>query len=121
MRVPITKEVDPGTLADQLKAALGIDVVLSVRNPGQKDNDGVVLPGVIVLINPATGNELPDQDLTKINTVLAAHTLPSPPVTPARALSDALATATNLQDIKAAIKGFADNTVTQERPRRVRP
>jgi hypothetical protein len=123
MRIQITKDVDPTTLADQLSAALGIPVALSSRNPGQKDNQGNNLPGVVVLIDPATGNELPDQDLTKVNAVIAAHTIPVPPPTPAQALSDALGAAgSNVGAVISALKSYAGTIVAQEaQQRRGRP
>jgi hypothetical protein len=119
MRIQISKSVDTATLADQLSAALGLSVALSVRNPGQKDPQGNNLPGIIVLIDPATGNELPDQDLTKVNAVIAAHTIPVPSPTPAQALSDALGAAgSNVGAVISALKGFADGVVAQEKQQR---
>jgi hypothetical protein len=114
MRVPITKDVDPGTLATQLSTALGIQVAVSARNPGQKDDQGKDLPGVVVLLDANTGNELPDQDAAKVTAVLTAHTIPVPPKTPARTLADALGSAASLADIKAALVGFATKVADQE-------
>ena len=116
MKMQISKSVDASTLADQFTAALGIPVAVSTRNPGQKDPQGGLLPGLIVLINPATGSELPDQDLTKVNAVIAAHTIPVPPPTPAQTLSDALGAAgSNVGAVISALKGFADGVVAQEK------
>lgn len=120
MRIPINKATDPGSLAAQFAAALGIPVALSTRDPGQSDGKGGTLPGVVVLIDPATGNELPDQDLTKVNAVIAAHVIPPPPVTPAAALANALGSANNLADLKAAVAGFAGAVVAQEAQARQR-
>jgi hypothetical protein len=123
MKIQISKSVDASSLADQFTAALGIPVAVSTRNPGQKDPQGNNLPGLVVLTDPATGNELPDQDLTKVNAVIAAHTIPVPPPTPAQALSTALGSVgNNVAAIVAAIKGYADSVVAQEaQQRRGRP
>lgn len=114
MRVQIDKDVDLDTLAGQLKTALGVDVALSARNPGQDDSKGGVLPGVVVLLDAKTGRELPDLDSAKVAAVLAAHTIPTPPKTPARALADALSGAANLADLKAALTAFAGTVADQE-------
>ena len=114
MRIPITKAVDPVTLSAQFTAALGIPVAVSTRNPGQSDGEGGTLPGVVVLIDPATGNELPDQDPVKVAAVIAAHVIPPPPVTPAAALGNALATAVTATDLKTALLSYASAIVTIE-------
>ncbi|HEX5345964.1 MAG TPA: hypothetical protein VFW64_02510 [Pseudonocardiaceae bacterium] len=114
MRIPITKAVDAGSLAAQFTAALGIPVALSTRDPGQDDGKGGTLPGVVVLIDPATGAELPDQDAAKVAAVIAAHVIPPPPVTPHKALANALATAATPADVKTALMAFAGAVVTQE-------
>jgi hypothetical protein len=123
MKIQVSKSVDASTLADQFTAALGMPVAVSTRNPGQKDGQGNNLPGLVVLIDPATGNELPDQDLTKVNAVIAAHTVPVPPPTPAQALSDALGAAgSNVGAVISALKAFAGSVVAQEaQQRRGRP
>lgn len=114
MRTPISKDVDPGTLADQLTAALGIPVAVSVRQPGQKDDKGKDLPGVVVLLDATTGQELPDQDAKKVADVLAAHVIPPDPVSPAKALADALGSAATLADLKAALVAYAGTLVSRE-------
>lgn len=121
MRTPIAKAVDPGSLAAQFAAALGIPVAVSTRNPGQDDGKGGTLPGVVVLIDPATGQELPDQDATKVAAVIAAHVIPLPPVTPHKALATALGSAANVVDVKAALMAFAGAVVAQEDQARQRP
>lgn len=121
MRITITNAVDPATLAAQLASALGIPVAVSSRSPGQDDGKGGTLPGVVVLIDPATGAELPDQDPAKVAAVIAAHVIPPPPVTPAAALANALGSANSVADIKAALTGFAGAVVTQEAQARQRP
>lgn len=121
MRIPITNAVDPVALSAQFTAALGIPVAVSTRDPGQSDVKGGTLPGVVVLIDPATGNELPDQDPAKVAAVIAAHVIPPPPVTPAAALATALGSANSLADIKAALTGFAGAVVAQEAQARQRP
>ncbi len=120
MRVQITRDVDPDTLADQLKTALGMDVALSVRNPGQNDTKGEPLPGVIVLLDANTGEPLPDQDLKKIAAVLTAHVPPQPKPAPAKALADALRSGTNLADLRAALVTYADTLVDRENAARQR-
>lgn len=122
MRITISSAVDPDTLATQLTASLGVPVAVSTRDPGQTDDQGSLLPGVVVLLDPATGQELTNQDQGKINLVLAAHV---PPVvkTPHRALADALGTAGNLQELRAALSAFAGKVATgedRERQRRRR-
>jgi hypothetical protein len=121
MRVQIGKDVDPGSLAAQFTSALGFPVAVSTRNPGQDDGKGGTLPGVVVLIDPATGNELPDQDATKVAAVIAAHVIPPPPVTPHKALATALGSAANLADLKTALLTFAGAVATQEDQQRQRP
>lgn len=121
MRIQNTKAVDAGTLAAQFAAALGIPVAVSTRDPGQSDGKGGTLPGVVVLIDPATGQELPDQDATKVAAVIAAHVIPPPPVTPHKALANALGSAANVADLKAALATFAGAVVAQEGQARQRP
>lgn len=117
MRIPVNKDVDGGSLADQFTAALGRPVAVTTVNKGTPGN---VTIGTVVLVDPATGNELPDQDATKVNNVLAAHVVPPPPVTPHKALMNALASAANLSDLKAALMTFAGSTVAQEDQQRQR-
>lgn len=114
MRVPITKDVDPDTLAVQMTAALGRPVALSVRNTGEVDNDGNPLPGVVVLLDAGTGTELADQDPRAVANVLAGHVVPPPPKTPAKALADALATAGTVADVRGALVAFAKGITDQE-------
>lgn len=120
MRITVNKATDPGSLATQFAAALGIPVAVSTRDPGQSDGKGGSLPGVVVLIDPATGNELPDQDASKVAAVIAAHAIPPAPVTPAAALANALGAANSLADIKTALTGFAGAVVAQEAQARQR-
>lgn len=114
MRVQLDNEVDAAPLAAQLSAALGASVAVSVRNPGQKDAAGNVLPGVVVLLDANTGNPLPDADPAKVSAVLAAAPPPLPVKTPARGLVDALNAASSLVDIKAALLVFAGAVADRE-------
>lgn len=114
MRITVTKAIDASSLAAQFITALGIPVAVSTRDPGQSDGKGGTLPGVVVLIDPATGQELPDQDATKVAAVIAAHVIPLPPVTPHKALATALGSAANVVDVKAALMAFAGAVVAQE-------
>jgi hypothetical protein len=114
MRIPITKDIEASALASQLATALGIPVAVSSRNPGQDDGKGGTLPGVVVLIDPATGVELPDQDATKVAAVIAAHVVAPPQPTPHRALATAVASASNVNDLKAALAAFAGGVADAE-------
>jgi hypothetical protein len=117
MRIPITAPVDPDSLAAQFATSLGIPVAVNTRDPGQVDDQGAAIPGVVVLIDPATGGELPDQDAGKVALVIAAHN-PNLVKTPNRALVDALGSANNLQDVRAALVAFAGaNAGAEDRAR----
>jgi hypothetical protein len=124
MRVTIVKDVDPATLAAQLTTALGKNVAVSTRNPGEVDNDGKPLPGVVVLLDAGTGTELADQDPQTVANVLAAHVVPPPPKSPAKALAEALATAGNIADLRSGLVAYVKTITDQEdlaRARRRKP
>lgn len=73
MEHPITTPVALGRLATEIQATLALSEPppLSCRNPGQPDDDGHLLPGVVI-----TPEGL---DKAKVRAVLDAHT-PPPPV-----------------------------------------
>jgi hypothetical protein len=81
---------------------------------GQKDDKGNDLPGVVVLLDSKTGEPLPDQDSVKVAAVIAAHVPPPPAKTPHKALADALGSAANLGDLKAALVAFAGTVADRE-------
>lgn len=119
MRIPITAPVDPDSLAAQFATSLGIPVAVNTRDPGQVDDQGATIPGVVVLVDPATGGELPDQDVGKVAAVLAAHVVPVVK-SPHRALADAITSANNVGDVKAALLAFAGAVATSEDQRQKR-
>jgi hypothetical protein len=64
---PITTAVALGQLADEITAALGLPdrVALAGRNPGQRDEDGNPLPGVVGVPD--------DLDAAKVQGVIDTH------------------------------------------------
>ncbi len=117
MRVQINKTIDSRQLAAELTAVLGVPVAVSARNPGQFDARGNPLPGLILLVDPRTGRDLPDQGETRVAEVVAAHTPvpePEPPKTPAKTLAEAIGAATNFADLKAALVAYAGGLVARE-------
>jgi hypothetical protein len=120
MRIPITNAVDPDTLAAQFTTSLGIPVAVNTRDPGQVDDQGAAIPGVVVLVDPATGGELPDQDAVRVAAVIAAHVVPVVK-TPHRALADAITSANNVGDVKAALLAFAGTVAAGEDQKRQKP
>lgn len=110
MRIETTKLVDAGQLARDLTVTLGTAVACSTRAPGQFDSQGLGLPGLVVLLNPATGDELDDLDLTTIQAVIAAHVPPEPHPGPHRRLAEAAEAATTVAGLKAALLEFAQAT-----------
>ena|SRR6476646_6437228 len=113
MRIPISKTVDAATLADQMKSTLGIDVGVTVVNTSV-DGNGAPVQGLVILIDAATGAEVPDQDPVKVAAVISAHVVPPPPVTPHKALANALGSANNLGDVKTALMAFAGAVAAHE-------
>lgn len=116
MRVPINKEIDLETLAPRLKTVLGRDVALSARMPGQVDDNGHPLPGVLVLLDAATGEplDLPAGAVSAIQNAVAAHVPPETPKSPVKALTEALGTASTIADLKAALVTYAGALVDRE-------
>ncbi len=78
-------DVDLAALARELGTRLGRSVALSARPPGQIDEDGKGLPGVLAVLDPATGAEL-DVDGRTVAAVVRAH-VPPPPTKPVPALT----------------------------------
>lgn len=68
-------DVDLAVLGEELEARLGHPVALSARPPGQLDEDGEPLEGALIVLDPATGEEL-DVDFTEVEEAVAAHTPP---------------------------------------------
>lgn len=120
VRVPINKEIDPRTLSTQLEAALGRAVALTVRQPGQFDDRGDPLPGVVIVLDPTTGAPLtlPEDALASLEAAVATHTLPPPVKAPAETLIDALETAETVADLRTALVSYARKTAARERPGR---
>lgn len=115
MRIPITADVDAATLAAAFTKALGRPVSVSSRNPGQKDDTGKDLPGIVILLDGATGEELGTQDQQTVAAVMANHKVPTPPPSPAQTLLDALAGAgNNVGAVIAALKAYAGAAVAAE-------
>jgi hypothetical protein len=119
MRVPINKGVDATSLAEALTRELGLPVAVSSRNPGVDDR-GKPVAGVIVLIDPATGDPLPDQDSKKITRVLAGHAPPDQGPSTVQAFADAVASAASLDDLKAALLTYTTALLARENRRRAR-
>lgn len=115
MRITITKDVDAGTLATQFTKALGRPVAVSTRNPGEKDGEGNILPGVVVLLDGVTGEELGPQDQQTVDAIIANHKVPDPGQTPSKKLLDDLTGAgNNVAAILGALKEYATSQVAHE-------
>lgn len=121
MRIDLDKEIDPSQLAEELSERLGRRVAVNVREPGQVDDQGEELPGVVVVLDAETGEELPGKaaDAKAVRKVLNDHTPKPPERKPTRdeQVVAALQAAKTLDEVKAALVArFAP----QERPDRSR-
>jgi hypothetical protein len=73
-------DVEPDVLAADLSQALGREVAVATRPPGQTDDDGEPIPGLLVVIDPDSGDVL-DVPPATVTDALTAHT-PAEPVPP---------------------------------------
>jgi hypothetical protein len=71
-------DVDLALLNVELSERLGRPVVLAVRWPGQQDDDGEALPGVLVIRDPDTGEEI-DADGRTVRAAIDTHEPPERP------------------------------------------
>lgn len=77
---PLTRDdVDLAALAAELTERLGRPIALTARTPGQRDADGAELPGVLLVLDAATGEELEDVDGRSVAAAVRAHQPPPPP------------------------------------------
>lgn len=70
-------DIDLGQLTAEISSQTGRDVALSARLPGQIDAEGAELPGVLVVLDAATGKAV-DLDVRAVAALVKAH-VPSPP------------------------------------------
>jgi hypothetical protein len=94
-RVETDRNVDPAALARAVQAELGLDLTPAVtsRPPGQPDEDGEMLPGVVQV----------DADLTPERlAVLIAEAIPGPTA------ADRIAAARSLDELKAVLVDLVD-------------
>jgi len=112
-RFPLARDdVDYPALAVELGAALGRPVALSATAPAAAD-DG---QGVLILVDPATGEALgAGIDAATVASVVAAHTPPPAPRLPAEVLDERLVTATTVAALRAALREYAAAQVRRER------
>jgi hypothetical protein len=69
-------DVDLAQLADEIGIRLRRAVALSARMPGQRDDDGTPLPGVLMVLDAGTVEEI-DVDGRTIAAAVRAHTPPT--------------------------------------------
>ena len=119
MRINISKKVDPGVLAAAFTKALGKPIAVSTRNPGEKDEQGEDLPGVVILLDGVTGEELGPQDQQAVDAIIANHKVPDPGDTPAKRLLDAIGSAANVAQLVNALKDYATAQVAREAQQRI--
>ncbi len=79
-------DVDLAAFTRELSDRLGRTVAVSARLPGQFDESGKPLPGVLLVIDPATGAEV-DVDGRTVNGAVTSH---RPPPTAAERRTQAL-------------------------------
>jgi hypothetical protein len=107
MELDLDTEVRPGQLQRELAEKLGREVRLSVRQPGEKDDEGNELPGVVVVLDAETGEPLAGKSADKqaVRKVLNAHTPKAAERAPSRdeQVVAALQAAESLEDVKAAL------------------
>lgn len=120
MRIPLNRDVNLGQLQDELTQALGRKLCFSSRLPGQLDNEGKELPGVIVLMDVDTAEPLPElskADEKKVNDAIAAHVFVDPADVkgPAEELFEAIDSATSLDSLKVALKNFSGKKADEEK------
>jgi hypothetical protein len=68
-------DVDLAALTDEVSTRLGRPVALSARAPGQTDDDGKPLPGILVIIDADSGEEL-DVDAAVVAATVREHKRP---------------------------------------------
>jgi hypothetical protein len=79
-------DVDLTLLTEELSERLGRPVAVSARFPGQTDEDGAELPGVLIVVDAESGESLDDDvDGRTVAAVIRAHVRPEPPPTPEQA------------------------------------
>lgn len=108
MRIELNSPIYTTGLADALQAALGVKVAITVRQPGQADRDGHPLPGVLILTDPITGEELTGLDEAEIRGVLASNQPPAPVPSPVDVLVAALTASESLEELKVALIAYAN-------------
>lgn len=101
-------DVDYAELAKELSNRLGRNVAVSAQTPGTVDLDGTVLPGILLLIDGDTGEELKGVDDLQVQDVVTRHVPPPPPVHPLDELSTALETVNNVADLKGALGSYVE-------------
>ena len=116
MSIEIRSDVDPQTLAEQIGSALGQDVALTVRQPGQEDDSGNTLPGVVIVLDlDGLPLYLDGSQLALVEATIEKHVVPEPRKTAMEELADAAEGATTMADLQAAILAFAQANVPQRR------
>lgn len=104
-------DVNLAALGQELSSKLGREVALTARLPGQLDEEGNDLPGVLIVLDAKTGEEL-DADDVAVTKAVQAH---KPPLTAQERRAQAIASAekkatagdTNgaLADVLAILRG----------------
>lgn len=106
-------DIDFTQLSKELSVALGGSVGVQLTAPADQG-------GEMIVVNNVSGAWL-DADPAVVASVIAAHIAPPPPVTPHKALANALGSAANLADLKAALLTFTGAVTTQESQQRQGP
>lgn len=116
MRISLDNDVDLSKLSERLGAVLGRDVALSARMPGQLDEQGKSLPGVLVVLDKATGEplDLPASTRSAVQAAITAHVPPVPTQSPASGLVESLRAATDVEGLKSALLDYASSLVERE-------
>jgi len=105
-------DVDYPALAVELGAALGRPVALSATAPIDAEGG----QGVLILVDPATGEALDAGiDAGTVARVVAGHVRPPVPPLPAEVLDERLATATTLAGMRSALREYAQAEVRRGR------
>jgi hypothetical protein len=79
-------DVDLSALAAEMSGRLGRTVALSARMPGQTDQGGNPVEGMLLVLDPATGEEL-NVDGRTVSGAIRSHT---PPPSPAQRREQAI-------------------------------
>lgn len=105
MRTSLDRPIGVAKLGEELATALGKPVAMSARMPGQFDEEGKPLPGLLVLLDSETGEALEGVDEKAVKAVLDAHVYVDPDSvpTPVETLVEALEAATTVAGLKAAL------------------